>query len=373
MTSANRLPPSSRLTSPRERLRVLVLTNEHKDGDHPGHRDAFAVLEQDGSIAMSSWAAPNMIAKSKGHEGALREIVEIIQGVRPDVVVVFTMQGFPFDEDWFRAVAAMTSRPVLLYVEQDAWGRWSKPVPYETRLWWRKADVIFSVAVGSQRRLIERVGGNDVRHIANTYDHVEFANEELRPPAIRGDFREVVTIGNRWGGAYFARLPGARQRAKLVRDLQRDAAIPLAVYGRGWTGRGVRGPIIHDDQAATARSGLITVNWDHFPKHAGYASNRLSVHLLAGRAHVTTLHPESDWLPGPDHGLFLERSVGDVIARVRELLARPREEVLELGAAAHLWARHRVSDRELARYVLGAVDERLLHGLPDSPWGRLPR
>jgi hypothetical protein len=354
-------------------LRVLVLTNEEKDGDHPGHRDAFAVLERDRSIEMFTWAAPKMIAKSKGPEGALHELVEIVEGTKPNVVVALAMHGFPFEQAWFDAVRASAGSPVFLYVEQDAWGRWTKPVPSETRLWWRESDVVFSVAMGAQRRLIEELGGRDVRHTVNTYDQVKFANEESVPPPTHGDVQDVVIIGNRWGNPYFSRLPGARQRAKLVRDLQRDETIPLAVYGHNWTGRGTRGPIAHDDQAGTARTGLVTVNWDHFPKHAGYSSNRLSVHLLAGRAHVTTLHPHGEWLPGRDQGLFLEHSVGDVVGRVRDLLSRPREEVLELGAAAHRWARHRLSDRELARYVLGAVDERLLQRLPAEPWSRLPR
>jgi hypothetical protein len=363
--------PAERLNARGERIRLLVLTNEEADGDHPGHRDAFARLEADGTIESFAWAAPKMIAKSKGEPGALRELVEIIRTTNPNVVVQIATQGFPFTEDWFGAVAALPSRPILLYAEHDAWGRWTKPVDHETRLWWAAADVVFTVAVGKQRRLIERLGGRDVRHVPNTYDHIHYEAEEMTEPALTDEPSEVVVIGNRWGSRFFSRLPGARQRAQLVHALQRDPAIPLAIYGSNWSGRGVRGPTDHHEQAAVARTGLLTANWDHFPDYAGYFSNRLTVHMLAGRAHVSTLHPGSAWLPGAETGLFLESSVDAALHRVGELLARPREEVLELGLAAHRWVRHRLSDREMALYVLGAVDPRLLQRLPD-PWQRLP-
>jgi hypothetical protein len=365
-------PPLRRRLSPIEGLRVLLLTNEEK-GEHPGHRDGFARLEEDGSIESFAWAAPKTIAKSKGEEGALREILELVRANRPNVIVQASPHGFPFTEDWFRAVASAAARPILLDWEGDAWGRWSKPVPAETRLWWRQADIVFTVATGKQRSLIERLGCRDVRFVPFTYDHIRYSVEEANEPPTRGDFSEVAVIANWWGNRYFiSRLPGARQRFRLVHGLQKDLAIPLSVYGSNWTGRGVKGPIPIGDQAAVARSALITANWDHYPDYAGFASDRLAIHLLAGRAQVTTWHPLLEWLPGPERGLFLEPTVGDAIRRVRELLARPRDEVLELGLAGHRWVRHRLSDRELARYMLGAVDERLLRELPEDPWGRLP-
>jgi hypothetical protein len=365
-------PLRLRLPSATDRLRVLLLTNEEK-GEHAGQRDGFARLEADGGIESFEWAAPKVMARSTGEVGALREILELIRVKRPNVVVQLTPSGFPYTEDWLRVVVAAPSRPILLYWEGDAWGRWRKPVPPEMRLWWKAADTVFTVAGGKQKELIERLGGRDVRFVPNTYDHIRYRNEEANEPPTRGDYSDVAVIANFWGNRYFvSRLPGARQRLRFVRGLQKDSRIPLAVYGSNWTGRGVSGPIPYDDQAAVARSALITASWDHFPAYADFYSNRLAILLLAGRAHVTALHPGSQWLPGPETGLFLEPTVAAAIRRVRELIDRPREEVLELGLAAHRWVRHRLSDRELARYMLGAVDPRLLQGLPDDPWRRLP-
>ena len=367
------VPLRMRFASPDERLRVLMLTNEWSEGDAPGQPDGCAVLHESGAIEAFARAAPVAIARSKGAPDTMRELLELIRTFRPNVIVQNSPHGFPFTDEWLRAVDTAVPRAARLLWEGDAWGRWSKPPPPETRLWWKSADVVFTVAVGKQRALIEGAGARDVRFVPYTYDHVLHRDEEATEPAVRGDYSEVAVIGNWWGNRYFvSRLPGARQRFRLVRSLQRDPGIPLAVYGHNWTGRGVRGPIPRAAQATVARQALLTANWDHYPSYAAFYSDRLGIQMLAGRAHVTTLHASSEWLPGPETGLFLEPTVESVVRRVRELLGRPREEVLELGLAAHRWARHRLSDRELARFILGAVDERLLTGLPSDPWSKLP-
>jgi hypothetical protein len=358
---------------PTDRLRVLLLTNEDPDGDQPGFRDAFTGLTTNRSIESCACAAPKLIAVKKGDAGAMRELLEIMRAERTNAVVQMTPQGFPYTEEWFREVKALPDAPRLLYIEQDAWGRWTKPIHPEMGLWWREADVVFTVALGKQRKLIERFGARDVRFTPNTYDQIMFAREETEEPPLTGDLTDVAVIGNWWGNRFLpSRLPGARDRYRLVRKLQQQTDISLAVYGHNWTGRGAMGHTTREQQAAVARTALITANWDHYPGYAAYASNRLATQMLAGRVHVTTQHPQSDWLPGHETGLFLEPTVDSAVRRINELLCRPREEVLALGLATHRWARHRLSDRELARYVLGAVDDRLLESLPADPWARLP-
>jgi hypothetical protein len=349
-----------------------MLTNELDREHAAGQRDGFARLEAEGRIEHFAWAAPKILARTKGEDQTLRDVLDMIRARQPNVVIQTSPHGFPFTEDWLRAVLSMTPRPLLIAWEGDAFGRWTKPVPRETRAWWNLADMVFTTAFGKQRELIEHYGATDVRFVPYTYDHVRYAEEEANEPPIRGDYSDVAVIGNRWGNRFVSRLPGARQRIALVRGLQKDPGIPLAIYGLNWEGRGVRGPIHIDDQAAVSRQALVTVSWDHFPKYEEFYSDRLTIQLLAGRAHVTGLHPKSEWLPGPERGLFLEPSTDAVIRRVRELLARPQEEVLELGLEAHRWVRHRLSDRELARYLLSAVDPRLREDLPEDPWARLP-
>ena len=363
----------TRASIPEGALRVFLLTNELDREHAAGQRDGFAILEAEGRIEAFAWAAPKIIARSKGDDAALRDVLEMIRAQRSNIVIQTSPHGFPYTEDWLRALANTTPRPVLMAWEGDAFSRWRKPVPRETRAWWNAADVVFTTAFGKQRKLIEHYGGHDVRFVPYTYDHIRFAAEEANEPAVRGNYTDVAVIGNCWGNRYFvSRLPGARQRLSLVRQLQKDTSIPLAIYGLNWTGRAVRGRVHIDEQARVSRDALITASWDHFPDYEEFYSDRLAIQLLAGRAHVTGLHPRSEWLPGPEKGLFLERSVRSAVERIRELLARPKEEVLELGLEAHRWARHRLSDRELARYMLGALDSRFMRDLPEDPWARLP-
>jgi hypothetical protein len=249
-------------------LRVFLLTNELDREHAAGQRDGFARLEAEGRIEAFSWAAPKIIAKAKGDDAALREVLEMIRARRPNVVVQTSPHGFPFTEEWLRAVLATTPQPLLIAWEGDAFSRWRKPVPRETRAWWRLADAVFSTAFGKQRKLIEHYGARDVRFVPYTYDHIRYAAEEANEPATRGDYSDVAVIGNCWGNRYFvSRLPGAQQRLSLVRRLQKDPSIPLAVYGSNWIGRGVRGPVHMDEQAAVSRQALMTVSWDHFPKY----------------------------------------------------------------------------------------------------------
>ena len=165
-------------------------------------------------------------------------------------------------------------------------------------------------------------------------------------------------------------MPGATDRARLVRKLQRRPNLRLAVYGQGWTGRGTRGVLTFEHQVGAIRKGLLTANWDHYPNHARYASDRLAISMLAGRPHVTTHHERLDWVP-TNKGVFLEPSVTRLVGRVESLLAREPEDLLAHGMAAHQWARRRISHREAARFMLGAADPELLAALPAEPWVRL--
>ena len=115
-------PLRMRFSSPSDRLRVLLLTNDETSEPTGQHVTATPLDENEFQ------ALPGGFAKPKGEPGALREILEIVRTNRPNVIVQTTPSGFPFTEDWFRAVVAGPSSPILLYWEGDAWSRWSKPV-----------------------------------------------------------------------------------------------------------------------------------------------------------------------------------------------------------------------------------------------------
>jgi hypothetical protein len=141
--------------------------------------------------------------------------------------------------------------------------------------------------------------------------------------------------------------------------------------GAGWPQGWSEGRIAYARQVDELRKERVSANWDHWPRIPDYTSDRLPISLIAGRPHVTTRHPGGEWLPGHDLGLFQELSPRLVHHRVRNLLEMDPAVTYQLGVAAHSWARHRVSHREAARYILTQV----LHDVappPADPWASLP-
>jgi hypothetical protein len=182
-----------------------------------------------------------------------------------------------------------------------------------------------------------------------------------------------VFIGNsltRFGR--ISRMPGAVARAGMVRGLERSG-LRFRLYGHGWRSASAKGQLPREQQIPAIQQALMSANWDHYPTYESYFSDRLPISLLAGRVHVTTYHPGLEWLPGPDDGLFMEKSVSAVLDRVQELARRPADELIALGQAARRRVIGRMSHHEAARFMLGAADERLLALLPAWPWDRLPR
>ncbi|MGH2499990.1 MAG: hypothetical protein ACRDF0_07885 [Candidatus Limnocylindria bacterium] len=256
-----------------------------------------------------------------------------------------------------------------MYYEIDPWGGRAKRINRSMEAWLAAADIIFTTAREPHISLFRKKGGRDIRFIPPTYCQITFTEAERTPPqdgvALAYD---VVMVGSglaHWGRV--SQLPGAVQRATLVRRLQREPNLRVAIYGGGWSGRGAMGLLPHGEQPAAIRQGLISVNWDHYPQHESYASDRLPISMLAGRAHVTTAHPRFDWLPSEETGLFLAPTVPAVLRRIEEIMATPVEDILALGAAAHRWVKGRLSHREAARFMLAAIDTHLLDGLPE-PW-----
>jgi hypothetical protein len=235
--------------------------------------------------------------------------------------------------------------------------------------WLESSTIVFTVAREPHFSIFRKVGAKDIRFIPHTYCQVAFADAERTPPPRTGIDLDAVLIGSRvarWGRV--SRLPGAVQRARLGRALEKRRGLRVAIYGNGWSGPAARGVLPFGNQARAIRQGLISVNWDHFPGHESYASDRLPISMLAGRVHVTTRHPKMDWAPREDSGLFLEDTPRAVLHRVDALMAADPTELLDRGARAHEWAHGRMSHAEAARFMLGTIESRLLSRLPAQPW-----
>jgi hypothetical protein len=356
------------------RLRLLMISNQIDSYGFTGYRETYERMVRDGELAAFRYVTPRVTAARDGHEAACDELLRVGAETQPDVILIVSPNGFGHDPAWVARLLETCGRPAVVYYEADPWDGWAKRIDGTMEAWFGKADVVFAVAREPHVSLFKKAGADEVRFIPQTYDQEIFDCDEPIPPQDEPLPYDAVVIASnfaRWG--WISRLPGAAQRARLVRKLQRQRELRLAIYGPGWSGRGVKGPVPYPSQVDAIREGLMSVNWDHFDKHHSYSSDRLPIALAAGRPHVTTWHPGIDWLPGEDGGLFLERSVAAFVRRVNDLAAAPQEDLLALGAAARTWARERLTFREAGRFLLAAVDRRLLTALPPEPWQRLAR
>jgi hypothetical protein len=350
-----------------------MLSNQTTGVGQAGWRETYERMARGGELEAFQFVTPVAIARVAGQDAARAELMKTGQTLRPNVVLVMTPKAFGHEPAWVAEFLRRCDQPIVLYWEGDPWHRWAKPVNRSMGAWLAAADVVFTPAREPQTRLLRRAGARDVRFMPHTYCHVVFGEAETNGPLAGAQpVYDIVLIGSRLahlGG--LSRVPGAGQRAKVVRRLQRVPGLRVAVYGAGWSGPGAKGALPFKQQVDAIRQGLLSVNWDHFPRHESYASDRLAISLIAGRPHLTTAHPGFDWIPGERMGLFVEKSVKELLERARELVAAPAPELLALGARGHEWVRGRLSDREASRFVLGAADDRFLVELPTDPWLRL--
>jgi hypothetical protein len=350
-------------------VRLLLVTNERRDGDEFGLRAEFESLLHAGVLDAYQAVAPEAIAlATDSWADAMRTLNEAAASTQPSHVLVLSPKAGPWtDGDVQGCLRAAGATPTVIYWEGDPWGR-RNPPNHAMALWLRAADQVFTTALGEQYDLLRRSGADRVRFVANTYCHVQFAAAEATwtPPTAEAAHR-VVMVGNRSGRIPgISRVPGSRSRWRLARMASRSLDGDLTIYGRGWRGERSGGRVRYEEQARVIREAGVSINWDHYPHHRAYASDRLPISLIAGRAHVTTRHPDMDWLPAESAGLFLAESPSDVVDLAAEIRSRPVPEIAGLGRAAHTWVRDRLSDRQAARYLL-AEGSQLELPLPD-PW-----
>jgi hypothetical protein len=350
--------------------RLLMVTNEVRDGTELGLRDEFAHLLDVGVLEAYGAVAPVALARGGvSWPDVVSRLAEVAARLEPTLLLVLS----PKAGQWTGADVAQVLRAApsasLAYWEGDPWGRRHRPTS-SMLPWLQAADQVFSVALGEQYDVLRAAGAKRIRFVPHTYCHVQFADaEQTWEPPRSQDASKVVMVASRAGRLPgISTVPGARQRWRLVRLAARRFGHDFGVYGRGWSGPSAAGMVPFDRQTVTIRAAAVSVSWDHYPHHAAYASDRLPISLVAGRPHVTTRHPDMEWLPGEDAGLFLVDSPAEAVevaAHVREL---PLDASAGLGRAAHAWVKDRMSDRQAGRYLLRESGGPSLD-LPD-PWDR---
>jgi hypothetical protein len=333
--------------------RLLMVTNEPREGTEYGLREEFAHLRDSGVLEAYDAVAPVALARGGlAWPEVVARVAEAAARIHPTLILVLSPKAGSWTEEDVARVLAPTESATVSYWEGDPWGRRNRPTPSMVP-WLRAATQVFTTALGEQYDVLRAAGARHVRFVANTYCHVQFAQSELAWVASGEETGHVVMVGSRAGRiAGISTVPGARQRQRLVRRASRRFGQDFRVYGHGWRGPSAAGPVPFAAQAGTIRTGVVSVNWDHYPAHPGYSSDRLPNSLVAGRPHVTTKHPDTDWLPGTAQGLFLAATPQDVVDTAAQIRELPQAERADLGRAAHAWVKDRMSDRQAARFLL---------------------
>ncbi|MFC7305779.1 hypothetical protein ACFQVC_16320 [Streptomyces monticola] len=346
---------------------VVQISNDTCYGPRLNFGRAFAELAA--TDALRHLPVVPLAHLANGRTRALATIRQIIQEMRPDVLFVLSPSAFPWTDENVAQLLRAAGGPTVIMWEGDAWGG-RKPLAPALKAWLRRADDVFTVGMGEQARLLGRFTRQPVRYIAQTVPQRlwDTGADPVPPPAEAA--HDVMHIGScfvRLG--VLERLDGARERQRLVRALQQLPDCRFAVHGPGWRGPGALGPVPFDDQLGALRTARITANWDHFQGRPGYVSNRLPISLYAGRPHVTTRPPETDWLPGTEHGLHLVDSVDEAVDRVRTLLRGDPDELHTAGLAGHEWVRGRLTELNALRYMLSSHVN--VAPPPADPWAAI--
>lgn len=351
----------------RGRPRVLLITNEARPGDSAGQVDGYRLLHRLGELGQV-----DVVSWREGFgdqpEGAAVRVASAIRLSKPDIAVVWSPKSFPASRSQFEMIRAALGRATILHWEGDAWHR-GKPIPEPMTWWLSESHVLYSVGGPPQVTDLMAHGAREVRQMLHTYCHLQFRRaEETEPEPVWS--KRVIMIGNNLMTIPGATgLPGSFKRWELGRRLSRFDGFQLR--GSGWGRVGLRATQLpYRDQAKAIRASALSVNWDHFAYIADYASDRLPIGMIAGRAHVTVRHPGMLWAPTEDQGLFQKASPKEIVSVVEELM-KDHDRLSDLGLQAHRWAKCRVSHREAARYIMASVVDSVAPP-PADPWGSLP-
>lgn len=284
------------------KIRILYVPNESGDFRQLGFRRPLANLARAGLIAEADvFSLQWRIHNGGDAEDHRQDLIARVRSFKPNIILMQHLGSTGLSGKHFKAMRAAADFE-LVYHEADPYTRFLHPLPRAARAAGRAADVTFTVGSGVFVGNFRRAGSQDVRWASHVFepDRYEFrpvSTEEVRE-------HDVVVVANR-NSPRFRGHPNWRDRIGFVSMLQDRFGDRLAIYGRGWTGVGVMGPVDFSKQNEAIRSAWISANWDHYAREPNYFSNRLPISLASGSIHATTWHPGYDSLFSASCNAFL--------------------------------------------------------------------
>ncbi|MGA9148443.1 MAG: hypothetical protein WBZ04_12875 [Candidatus Nanopelagicales bacterium] len=349
--------------------RLLMLTNEPVRGwsQLKGFMNGYELL-----VDSAELSGLEIVSYRHGPAPeALQRVTDALRTSNAEIVMVLSAAVFPESANDFDQLSEALGDRCLVYWEGDPWGGRAKRMTQQTKWWAARADHIFSVAGPPQSDYLLDGRSGTVNFVPHTYCHLLFADCESEPPPPYWNAEACMIATNAARIPGLTGMPGSFGRRELAERMRRRFGESFRLRGPGWPAKWNIERIEFANQARFMRDAAIGVNWDHFPKHSAYGSDRLAISLIAGRPHVTTSHPQMDWIPGVEVGVFQEESPRAVVKRARELLELGDERIQQIGLEAHRWAAHRISHREAARHVMATVTDSV-KPVDFEPWTNLP-
>jgi len=353
--------------------RLLLLTNEVSPGSASGQKNGYELLVETGEI--QSFLS---VSLKEGFDNtpAFERVLSALYNFDYDVVVVWSPNTFPSTQsDFSQILSAIGGRPIL-YWEGDPWGDIGQKKAFTIQMsWWMShSEIVFSTAGEPHISVFKKIGANKIFFIPNTYCHFKFLEEEkTAPPKLNSsdkiDFLVIASNTAKIPG--FSGLPGSFKRWELVTRLKFKTQYNFHLYGNNWPKGWSKGYLPYNQQAKTIRNSRVSLNWDNFHYYDDYSSDRLPIAMIAGRPHITTKHNGMTWAPSKSFGLFQECSPKDVVNRAEELIDLGADTLWQLGLESHKWAKHRMSHREAARYIMSVFYDHIASP-PADPWSNLP-
>jgi hypothetical protein len=349
-----------------KKLRVLVLTNEHFIDSAPGQKDAIRILAEQDFIDSVQFVSHTL---SPDEDENFRQVLTAFNDFDFDVLLIWSPKRFPRTRDQFETlVLKIKGRPVY-YWEGDPWSITGiKTLPEQSKWWAGESQIIFSVAKEPHTTIFRSVSQAKISFIPHTYCHIQFANQEVTTPKMLTNSKAVVMIGSQSAKIPFVHGPpssgirflvGTSLKLRLGRDFQ--------LFGNRWPRGFSSGTVDYSQQAKLIREFSLSANWDNFVNHESYASDRLPISLLAGRAHVTSSHPGINHYGGEDAGLVLAEGLWDVHRKIDEIRQFDPSVLFDIGLEGHKWCRNRFSHREAARFMFSFITN-AVPKLSIEPW-----
>jgi len=314
-------------------MNVLLLLNGPENWQ-TGIEDGFIHLRSIGAISSLEWFYIQDYSRKHGIENGLARCLEIADAFQPDLIIIFHIAKFHISGNLLKTLKNLKSKPLLAYDEGDMYGSFAKPITRSMKTILKHADVVSIRGLGRFYKSISKYNQN----IFYMPHHSDIARFDKKPHVLRYRKHEVVMIGNRVDpGPYgfLRRLPGAKDRARLVKAMGSAFRDNFLLYGDGWEDYyGNQGPLDFQKQLDVYRDSWITIAYEHYPEIPYYFSNRLPLALLAGSIYICHYHKGYDHIFQNCDFIFLFDSKDEAVDVVKYVLSLDRADLYDRGKRA---------------------------------------